>query len=246
MVEIERVSKSFHKTVKEHTTEVKALTDVNLSIRANEFLSIIGPSGCGKTTLLKMIDGLIPYDSGKISIAGKPVTAPGPDRALVFQTFALLPWRTVLANVEFSLELRQMRAQQRTEIARDCLQRVGLSDFETHYPHELSGGMQQRAGLARALAVNPSILLMDEPFGAVDAQTRQLLQEELLELWQRERKTVIFITHSMDEAVYLSDRVVVMTPRPGQVAEILDVPLARPRSAEAVRRDPKFVELTNY
>ncbi|MGZ8445365.1 MAG: ABC transporter ATP-binding protein [Candidatus Binatia bacterium] len=246
MVEIERVSKSFHKTVKEHTTEVKALTDVNLSIRANEFLSIIGPSGCGKTTLLKMIDGLIPYDSGKISIAGKPVTAPGPDRALVFQTFALLPWRTVLANVEFSLELRHMRAQQRTEIARDCLQRVGLSDFETHYPHELSGGMQQRAGLARALAVNPSILLMDEPFGAVDAQTRQLLQEELLELWQRERKTVIFITHSMDEAVYLSDRVVVMTPRPGQVAEILDVPLARPRSAEAVRRDPKFVELTNY
>ncbi|MGZ8487471.1 MAG: ABC transporter ATP-binding protein [Candidatus Binatia bacterium] len=246
MVEIERVSKSFHKTVKEHTTEVKALTDVNLSIRANEFLSIIGPSGCGKTTLLKMIDGLIPYDSGKISIAGKPVTAPGPDRALVFQTFALLPWRTVLANVEFSLELRQMRAQQRTEIARDCLQRVGLSDFETHYPHELSGGIQQRAGLARALAVNPTILLMDEPFGAVDAQTRQLLQEELLELWQRERKTVIFITHSMDEAVYLSDRVVVMTPRPGQVAEILDVPLARPRSAEAVRRDPKFVELTNY
>jgi NitT/TauT family transport system ATP-binding protein len=246
MVEIERVSKSFHKTVKEHTTEVKALTEVNLSIRANEFLSIIGPSGCGKTTLLKMIDGLIPYDSGKISIAGKPVTAPGPDRAVVFQTFALLPWRTVLANVEFSLELRQMRAQERTEIARDCLQRVGLSDFETHYPHELSGGMQQRAGLARALAVNPSILLMDEPFGAVDAQTRQLLQEELLELWQRERKTVIFITHSMDEAVYLSDRVVVMTPRPGQVAEILDVPLARPRSAEAVRRDTKFVELTNY
>jgi len=246
MVEIERVSKSFHKTVKEHTTEVKALTEVNLSIRANEFLSIIGPSGCGKTTLLKMIDGLLPYDSGTISIAGKPVTAPGPDRAVVFQTFALLPWRTVLANVEFSLELRQIGAQQRTEIARDCLHRVGLGDFENHYPHELSGGMQQRAGLARALAVNPSILLMDEPFGAVDAQTRQLLQEELLELWQRERKTVIFITHSMDEAVYLSDRVVVMTPRPGRVAEILDVPLARPRNAEAVRREPKFVELTNY
>jgi NitT/TauT family transport system ATP-binding protein len=246
MVEIDRVSKSFHKTVKEHTTEVKALTEVNLSIRANEFLSIIGPSGCGKTTLLKMIDGLIPYDSGKISIAGKPVTAPGPDRAVVFQTFALLPWRTVLANVEFSLELRRIGAQERIEIARDCLQRVGLGDFENHYPHELSGGMQQRAGLARALAVNPSILLMDEPFGAVDAQTRQLLQEELLELWQRERKTVIFITHSMDEAVYLSDRVVVMTPRPGRVAEILDVPLARPRNAEAVRREPKFVELTNY
>jgi len=246
MVEIERVSKSFHKTVKDHTTEVKALADVNLSIRENEFLSIIGPSGCGKTTLLKLIDGLIPYDSGKISIGGRKVTAPGPDRAVVFQSFALLPWRTVLANVEFSLELRRTSAQERTQIARGCLQRVGLSDFENHYPHELSGGMQQRAGLARALAVNPAILLMDEPFGAVDAQTRQLLQEELLELWQRERKTVIFITHSMDEAVYLSDRVVVMTPRPGKVTEVLDVPLTRPRITEEVRRDPKFAELTNY
>ena len=246
MVEIQGVSKSFHKTVKEQTTEVKALADVSLSIRENEFVSIIGPSGCGKTTLLKMIDGLIPYDSGKILIDGKQVTAPGPDRAVVFQSFALLPWRTVLANVEFSLELRQLSKEERTNTARDCLRRVGLADFENHYPHELSGGMQQRAGLARALAVNPSILLMDEPFGAVDAQTRQLLQEELLALWQRERKTVIFITHSMDEAVYLSDRVVVMTPRPGRVAEILDVPLPRPRVSEEVRRDAKFVDLTNY
>ena len=246
MVEVRGVSKSFQKTVKDNTTEVKALTDVNLSVRANEFVSIIGPSGCGKTTLLKIIDGLIPCDSGQISINGKQVTTPGPDRAVVFQTFALLPWRTVLANVEFSLELRQLPKEERTRTARDYLKRVGLTDFENHYPHELSGGMQQRAGLARALAVNPMILLMDEPFGAVDAQTRQLLQEELLDLWQRERKTVIFITHSMDEAVYLSDRVVVMTPRPGQVAEVLDVPLARPRVADEVRRDPKFVELTNY
>ncbi len=211
MVEIQGVSKSFQKTVKNNSTELKALADVNLSIRENEFVSIIGPSGCGKTTLLKIIDGLIPCDSGQISISGKRVTAPGPDRAVVFQSFALLPWRTVL-----------------------------------HYPHELSGGMQQRAGLARALAVNPMILLMDEPFGAVDAQTRQLLQEELLQLWQRERKTVIFVTHSMDEAVYLSDRVVVMTPRPGRVAEVLDVPLPRPRPADEVRRDPIFVDLTNY
>jgi NitT/TauT family transport system ATP-binding protein len=246
MVEIERVSKSFHKTIKDNTTELKALVDVNLSVRQNEFLSIIGPSGCGKTTLLKMIDGLVPYDDGKISIDGKIVTGPGPDRAVVFQTFALLPWRTVLANVEFSLELRGHSPKERSDIARDCLKRVGLGDFENHYPHELSGGMQQRAGLARALAVNPNILLMDEPFGAVDAQTRQLLQEELLELWQRERKTVVFITHSMDEAVYLSDRVVVMTPRPGRVAEILDVPLERPRNADEVRRDPKFIDLTNY
>jgi NitT/TauT family transport system ATP-binding protein len=246
MVEIRGVSKSFQKTVKDHTTRVKALSDVNLSVRPNEFVSIIGPSGCGKTTLLKIIDGLIPCDSGEIAINGKSVTKPGPDRAVVFQTFALLPWRTVLANVEFSLELRQLPKEERAQTARDYLNRVGLADFENHYPHELSGGMQQRAGLARALAVNPTILLMDEPFGAVDAQTRQLLQEELLELWQRERKTVIFITHSMDEAVYLSDRVVVMTPRPGKVAEVLDVPLERPRSADEVRGDPKFVELTNY
>ena len=246
LVEIQRVSKSFHKTVKESRTEIKALADVTLSIRDKEFISIIGPSGCGKTTLLKMIDGLIPCDDGKILIDGKQVLAPGPDRAVVFQSFALLPWRTVLANVEFSLELRQLPKDERTKIARDYISRVGLIDFENHYPHELSGGMQQRAGLARALAVNPSILLMDEPFGAVDAQTRQLLQEELLELWQRERKTVIFITHSMDEAVYLSDRVVVMTPRPGKVAEILDVPLPRPRLSEEVRRDAAFVELTAY
>jgi NitT/TauT family transport system ATP-binding protein len=246
IVEIQRVSKSFHKTIKHSSTELKALTDVSLSIRENEFISIIGPSGCGKTTLLKMIDGLLPYDSGEILIKGRKVTAPGPERAVVFQTFALLPWRTVLANVEFSLELRRVPKEERAKTAREYIKRVGLAEFESHYPHELSGGMQQRAGLARALAVNPMILLMDEPFGSVDAQTRQLLQEELLELWQREQKTVIFVTHSMDEAVYLSDRVVVMTPRPGQVAEILDVPLSRPRVAEDVRRDPRFVDLTNY
>jgi NitT/TauT family transport system ATP-binding protein len=246
MVEIAGVSKSFQKTVKNNTTELRALANVNLSIRENEFVSIIGPSGCGKTTLLKIIDGLISCDRGEISIDGKRVIGPGPDRAVVFQTFALLPWRTVLANVEFSLELRRLPKEECARTAREYLKRVGLADFENHYPHELSGGMQQRAGLARALAVNPMILLMDEPFGSVDAQTRQLLQEELLELWQRERKTVIFITHSMDEAVYLSDRVVVMTPRPGKVAEVLDVPLPRPRLPDEVRRDPKFVDLTNY
>jgi NitT/TauT family transport system ATP-binding protein len=246
IVEIRDVGKSFQKTVKRSTAEIKALAEVNFSVRENEFISIIGPSGCGKTTLLKMIDGLIPCDRGEIVINGKKVSAPGPDRALVFQTFALLPWRTVLANVEFSLELRQIPKAKRTDIARNYLKRVGLDEFENHYPHELSGGMQQRAGLARALVVNPMILLMDEPFGSVDAQTRQLLQEELLDLWQREQKTVVFVTHSMDEAVYLSDRVVVMTPRPGKVAEVLDVPLPRPRIADEVRRDRKFVDLTNY
>jgi ABC-type nitrate/sulfonate/bicarbonate transport system ATPase subunit len=246
MVELQEVSKSFHKSLNNGSMEIQALASVNLSIRENEFISIIGPSGCGKTTLLKMIDGLLPYDSGEILINGRKVIAPGPERAVVFQTFALLPWRTVLANVEFSLELRHVAKEERAKTAREYIRRVGLAEFENHYPHELSGGMQQRAGLARALAVNPMILLMDEPFGSVDAQTRQLLQEELLELWQREQKTVIFVTHSMDEAVYLSDRVVVMTPRPGRVAEILDVPLPRPRVAEGVRRDPRFVDLTNY
>ena len=246
MVELQEVSKSFQKTLNNGSMAIQAVADVNLSIRENEFISIIGPSGCGKTTLLKMIDGLLPYDSGEILINGRKVTAPGPERAVVFQTFALLPWRTVLANVEFSLELRHVSKEERAKTAREYIRRVGLAEFENHYPHELSGGMQQRAGLARALAVNPMILLMDEPFGSVDAQTRQLLQEELLNLWQRERKTVIFVTHSMDEAVYLSDRVVVMTPRPGRVAEILDVPLPRPRVAEDVRRDSRFVDLTNY
>lgn len=246
MVEIQRVCKTFQKVVKEKNMEVKALTEVDLSIREKEFVSIIGPSGCGKTTLLKIIDGLIPCDSGQILINGSKVTAPGPDRAVVFQSFALLPWRTVLANVEFSLELRGVPKEERTKIARTHLERVGLAEFEHHFPHELSGGMQQRAGLARALAVNPLILLMDEPFASVDAQTRQLLQEELLDLWQREKKTVVFVTHSMDEAVYLSDRVIVMTPRPGQVAEILDVPLPRPRANNDVRRSRDFVELTNY
>lgn len=246
MVEVQQISKTFQKLVKDKPMEVKALAEVDFSIRENEFVSIIGPSGCGKTTLLRIIDGLIPCDGGQVIINGKKVTAPGPDRAVVFQTFALLPWRTVLANVEFSLELRQVSKEERTRIARTYLERMGLSEFEGHFPHELSGGMQQRAGLARALAVNPLILLMDEPFGSVDAQTRQLLQEELLELWQREKKTVIFVTHSMDEAVYLSDRVVIMTPRPGRVAEILNVPLPRPRTDNDVRRSREFVELTNY
>ena len=246
MVEVQQVSKTFHKGVKEKTLEVNALAEVNLSIREKEFVSIIGPSGCGKTTLLRIIDGLIPCDRGQVLINGEKVRGPGPDRAVVFQTFALLPWRTVAGNVEFSLELRGVPKEERGRVARSYLELVGLSEFVHHYPYELSGGMQQRAGLARALVVNPLILLMDEPFGSVDAQTRQLLQEELLELWQREQKTVVFVTHSMDEAVYLSDRVVVMTPRPGQVAEILDVPLTRPRVANDVRRSKEFVELTNY
>jgi NitT/TauT family transport system ATP-binding protein len=242
MVEIQGVSKSFHKTVKEHTTEVKALADVSLSICENEFVSIIGPSGCGKTTLLKMIDGLIPYDGGKILIDGKQVTAPGPDRAVVFQAFALLPWRTVLANVEFSLELRRLPKEARTKTARDYLKRVGLSDFENHYPHELSGGMQQRASIVRALAQNPSVLLMDEPFGALDAFTRDEMNLLLLKLWGDQKQTIVFVTHNISEAIFLADRVIVMTPRPGRLAHVYDIDLPRPRTI-AMTFEPSFIEL---
>ena len=246
MVEIQGVSKSFHKTASNSSTEIQALANVNLSIRENEFVSIIGPSGCGKTTLLKIIDGLLSHDGGEILIKGRKVTGPGPERAVVFQTFALLPWRTVRENVSLALRFRGLGRREIADRVDPWLVRVGLAPFADNFPHELSGGMRKRTQLAQSLVVDPSVLLMDEPFGSVDAQTRQLLQEELLNLWQREQKTVIFVTHSMDEAVYLSDRVVVMTPRPGRVAEILDVPLSRPRAAGDVRRDPRFVDLTNY
>jgi NitT/TauT family transport system ATP-binding protein len=221
---------------------------VTFGVEDGEFVCVVGPSGCGKTTLLKCIAGLLRPTRGEIVLRGRRVTAPPDEMALVFQEYgrSLMPWASVRSNVLLPLRHKPIGRNERAALVEDALESVGLTRFIDHYPWQLSGGMQQRAGLARALAVNPAILLMDEPFGAVDAQTRQLLQEELLELWQRERKTVIFVTHSMDEAVYLSDRVVVMTPRPGKVAEILDVPLPRPRVSEQVRRHAKFVDLTNY
>lgn len=225
---------------------VVAFEELHFEVFEHEVLCILGPSGCGKTTLLRVVDGLIAPDSGEVLIDGRRVTGPSQDVAMVFQQFGLFPWKRLDQNIAYGLKLRRKPRAAITTIVDHYVDLVGLSGFEHCYPFQLSGGMQQRAGLARALAVNPMILLMDEPFGSVDAQTRQLLQEELLELWQREQKTVIFVTHSMDEAVYLSDRVVVMTPRPGQVAEVLEVPLPRPRIADDVRRDPKFVNLTNY
>ncbi len=222
-----------------------ALDDVNLSIRPGEFVSLIGPSGCGKTTLLKIIDGLIPYDSGDALVDGQPITGPGQERAVVFQSFALLPWRTVWENVGFGLELRGMRQDEADAIIGRYVNMVGLKGFEKRYPNQLSGGMQQRVGLARALAVNPRILLMDEPFGALDAQTRNLLQADLERIWQADQKTVVFVTHAMDEAVFLSDRVVILSPRPGRIHEIIDVDLPRPRGDE-IRLHPRFVELTNH
>jgi NitT/TauT family transport system ATP-binding protein len=223
----------------------RALVGVNLAIRDGEFVSLIGPSGCGKTTLLKVVDGLLPYEEGELRVMGRPVTGPGPERAVVFQNFALLPWLTVLDNVQFGLQLRGVGRDQREEVARRNVATVGLTGFELAYPRQLSGGMQQRVGLARALAVDPQILLMDEPFGSLDAQTRNLLQADLLRVWDASRKTVLFVTHAMDEAVFLSDRVVLMATGPGRVSEVIDIDLPRPRT-DATRTSPRFVELTSY
>lgn len=245
MIEISGLSKTF---VGHDGSRVEALRGVDLTVRDDEFLTVLGPSGCGKTTMLKMIAGLQSWDSGEITIAGEPVRGPGPDRSMVFQNFALLPWATVLDNVAFGLRMRNVPKRDREDRARELVAKVGLGGFESKRPGELSGGMQQRVGIARALAVQPQVLLMDEPFGAVDEQTRRLLQEELLAIWEANRLTVVFITHSMEEAVLLGDRVVLMSARPGQIAEIVDVPMERPRSAgvSSVERSREYVEITGY
>jgi NitT/TauT family transport system ATP-binding protein len=224
---------------------VPALDRIDLTIQDHEIVSLFGPSGCGKTTLLKILAGLVPWDSGSVLINGRPVTGPGSDRAMVFQEFALLPWADVVANVAFGLEVRGMPADERRCRALECIRAVGLAGFERHYPRDLSGGMQQRVGLARALAVDPSILLMDEPFSSVDAQTRRQLQEDLQRLCLREPKTIVFVTHSMDEAVNMGDRVLVFSPRPGRIVESIEVPLPRPRIGE-VRMHKVYVELKEY
>ena len=225
--------------------QILALDRIDLTINQGEFVSLIGPSGCGKTTLLKIVDGLLSHDAGEVTVRGAKVKGPGPERAVVFQSFALLPWRTVEGNIVFGLELKGVKKAACREIAQRYINMVGLKGFERRYPGQLSGGMQQRVGLARALAVDPDILLMDEPFGALDAQTRTLLQADLERIWEADQKTVVFVTHAMDEAVFLSDRVVIMSPRPGRIHEIVEVDLPRPRGEE-VRKDPRFVELTSY
>jgi len=244
MIRVRGLSKEFS-TFDNGSGGVRALSDIDFEVRDNEFITVIGPSGCGKTTLLRIIAGLIPYDQGEVTIDGRPVTGPGPERAVVFQNFALMPWADIMTNVSFGLEIRGTPKEQCRATAKELIKLVGLEGFERRLPKELSGGMQQRVGLARALAVNPQILLMDEPFGALDEQTRRLLQEELLNLWERERKTVVFITHSMDEAVMLGDRVMLMTPRPGRVKEMIDIPLNRPRSRE-VEKSSTFLEVKEY
>lgn len=222
---------------------VHALQDIHLEVKAGEFISLLGPSGCGKTTLLKCLDGLIALDEGEIRVGGRPIQGPGRDRAFVFQSFGLFPWRTVLGNVTLPLEAAGRPKAERETVARRYIELVGLGNFIDRHPHELSGGMQQRVGLARALAVDPEILLMDEPFGALDAQTRELMQIELLQIWEANRKTVVFVTHSVDEALFLSQRIVVMSARPGTIVKVLDVPFDYPRLGAEIKLDPLFAEL---
>jgi NitT/TauT family transport system ATP-binding protein len=202
--------------------EVLALDDVSLTIAPREFVALLGPSGCGKSTLLYLIGGFLPVERGAISVEGRPIQGPGPDRGIVFQHFALFPWKTVRGNILYGLERQGMAKPEREKRAMDFIELVGLAGFEDSYPSQLSGGMKQRTAIARTLAFDPSILLMDEPFGALDAQTRGLMQGELLRIWQRTRKTVIFVTHDVQEAVYLADRVAVMSARPGRIKTIVD------------------------
>jgi len=222
---------------------VVAFRNVDLQIRNQEVLCVVGPSGCGKTTLLRCIGGLLAPSSGQVLIDGQAVDCPREGVAIVFQHFGLLPWKSVMDNVAFGLRIAGAPREVITERLDHYIQLVGLAGFETHYPYQLSGGMQQRVGLARALAIDPEILLMDEPFASVDAQTREVLQEELLQLHERERKTMIFITHSIDEAIILGDRVAVMASRPGRIKEILTVDFARPRDPAAVRAQSRYTEL---
>ncbi|GIG61181.1 ABC transporter ATP-binding protein [Longispora fulva] len=220
-----------------------ALSDVSLDIRAGEFVALVGPSGCGKSTLLDLLGGLTRPTGGQILIDGNPVTGPGLDRGVVFQQYALLPWRTALGNIAFGLEAKGVGRREREERTRHFLDLVGLDGFGDRYPHELSGGMKQRVAIARSLAFDPEVLLMDEPFAALDAQTRESLQDELLRIWERTGKTIVFITHGIEEAVYLGQRVAVMTSRPGRIKRVVDIPLDSRTSGGDLRANPEFVRL---
>jgi NitT/TauT family transport system ATP-binding protein len=235
MVEVRHISKTY-------AGGVEALNDLSIDFAEGQLTSLLGPSGCGKTTLLKIIAGLIPASGGEVKVDGRTVTGPGPERAFVFQDFALMPWANVMRNVAFGLELKGMARTEREAVAEKYIASVGLKGFENAYPHELSGGMRQRAGLARALAVNAKVLLMDEPFSAVDEQTRRKFQEDLLELIARERKTFLFVTHSIEEAVYVSDRIIILSHRPSQVSSIVEPAIMRDGDPDRIRRDPAYLD----
>ena len=241
-VAVEAVSKSFPKRRNGSLESLRVLDNVSFEVEPSEFLSIVGPSGCGKTSLLRLIAGLTPVDQGRVRVGAAEVTGPGPERAVVFQDYALLPWASVLDNIAFGLKLRKVGKAERLTRAMQALQVVGLSEFADSLPWELSGGMRQRVGLARALCVDPKVLLMDEPFGSVDEITRRAMQKELLRIWEAEKKTVVFITHSVEEAIFLADRVLVMTANPGRIGEILPVDLPRPRTRE-MENSPEFLAI---
>jgi len=225
--------------------DLDVLRDIDLSVAAGEFVALVGPSGCGKTTFLHIVAGLEAATAGDVLLDGRPVRGPGGDRGFVFQSDNLLPWRTVLANAIIGREVAgQVNAAARAH-TRDLLKLVGLEGFEDYYPRQLSGGMRQRVNLARALAIDPEVLLMDEPFSALDAQTREIMQTELMRIWEQGRKTVLFVTHQIDEAVFLADRVLVFARRPGRIQESVDVALPRPRSL-AVKREPEFVRHVDH
>jgi NitT/TauT family transport system ATP-binding protein len=234
---IERVTHTYRPA---YGRAVLALSDISLQVRSREFLALLGPSGCGKSTLLYLVGGFMPIEVGRIVVDGKPVTAPGPDRGIVFQHFALFPWKTVRANILYGLERQRLPRTERARRAQSYIDLVGLRGFEDSYPSQLSGGMKQRTAIARTLAFDPSILLMDEPFGALDAQTRALMQTELLAIWRRTPKTVIFVTHDVHEAVYLADRVAVMSARPGCIKAMVDTRFGE-RDAD-IRRSRAFVD----
>ena len=240
-LQIDSLTKRYY--VERDGRQVLALSDVSLSVADGEFVAIVGPSGCGKTTLLNIVAGLLSYDRGTVAIDGRRIAGPGVDRAVVFQHASLLPWRTIAGNIRYGMELQKRfdAAAMRERVDR-FIEMVGLAGFEKHYPSELSGGMQQRVNLARALASDPAVLLMDEPFAALDAQTREYMQSELLKIWAQARKTVLFITHQINEAVYLADRVAVMSPRPGTVKGIFQIPFDRPRPL-SVKRDATFLKI---
>jgi NitT/TauT family transport system ATP-binding protein len=240
MITIERLSKSFETA---RRASHLALADISLEVAEGEFVSILGPSGCGKSTLLYIVGGFVPPTQGTVTVDGKPVTGPGPDRGPVFQEFALFPWKTVLGNVMYGPLERGMARSRAEEKARALIALVHLTGYENFYPKELSGGMKQRVAIARTLAYEPSILLMDEPFGALDAHTRTGMQKELLEIWERDRKTVLFVTHSVEEAVFLSDRVVVLTRSPGRIKETVRIDLPRPRRRAELLVDRRYQTL---
>lgn len=224
--------------------KVTALNGVDLEIKENNFTCIVGPSGCGKSTLLNILAGLDVPTSGEALVDGKPISGPGPDRGVVFQQYALFPWLTVEKNIQMGLHCRKLPKEEASQVTEHYLDMMGLTEFRSSYPKELSGGMKQRVAVARAYAMNPSLLLMDEPFGALDAQTRSQLQSELLDIWEKEQKTCLFITHDVEEAVLLSQRVVIMSARPGRIKRIVDIDVPYPRT-QKTKLDPRFTELKN-